>query len=291
MAGQTLTQIREILAASGLSPRHAFGQHFLVDLNLMRKLVGAAQVGAADVVLEVGCGTGSLTECLLETGARVVGVEIDRGLASILTQRLGGCPRFRCMAQDVLASKHAIEPRVLAALGDWEPCAGGERKLVANLPYQVATPLLLNLLIKPVDLSRMVCTVQREVALRLAAAPATAEYGVSSIVAQSFATLEVVARLGPEAFWPRPKVDSTMLVLRPKSAVQIDLADRGAFARFVQSAFAQRRKMLRKQMIAWGIKEPADRLEALAIRPDARPEAVSPADWRRLFQAFHSQRT
>ena len=140
MAGQILSEIRAVLAGAGLAPQHRFGQNFLIDLNLMRKLVDAADLSPADTVLEVGPGTGSLTEILLDRGVRVVAVEIDHGFQAILRERLGTHPRFTLIQADALATKHCVNPLVLKILSEQPPDAGGAYKLVANLPYQIATP-------------------------------------------------------------------------------------------------------------------------------------------------------
>ena len=155
MPGQTLREIRALLAAGGLNPQHRFGQNFLIDLNLMRKLVAAAELSPDDVVLEVGPGTGSLTEMLLDAGVRVVAVEIDRGFQAILRERLAANQRFTLVQGDALAGKHRVNPLVLNALRQTRPGAGGSYKLVANLPYQIATPQLVDLLLVEPQLERM----------------------------------------------------------------------------------------------------------------------------------------
>jgi 16S rRNA (adenine1518-N6/adenine1519-N6)-dimethyltransferase len=147
MPGQTLTEIRQLLDAAGLKPQHRFGQNFLIDLNLMRKLLAAGSPQAGDTILEVGAGTGSLTELLLESGARVIAVEIDRGLSGILRERLGEHPRLTLVQADALSGKNQVNPLVLRLLGERPPEAGGAYKLIANLPYQIATPLLMDLLL------------------------------------------------------------------------------------------------------------------------------------------------
>ena len=224
MPGQTLTEIRSLLAGAGLAPRQRYGQNFLNDLNLMRKLVAAAEIGPEDVILEVGAGTGSLTETLLKRGAHVVAVEIDRGLQALLRDRLGKHPRFTLVQADVLAGKHQINPLVLNILNEQQPGTGGGRKLVANLPYQIATPLLMELLCTSPPFERLACTVQKEVAERLAAQPRTAAYGPVSVISQTLAATELIAILPPSAFWPRPKVESIMLTVRPRPANQVDVA-------------------------------------------------------------------
>lgn len=285
MAGQTLTEIRTLLAAAGLSPQHRFGQNFLVDLNLMRKLVSAAGVCAADVVLEIGPGTGSLTEMLLERGARVVAVEIDRGLCGVLRSRLGDHPRFTLVQADVLASKHEINPLVMQRLSERPPDDGGGRKLAANLPYGVATSVLMNLLYAEPALRSLTCTIQREVGERLSAAPRSDAYGPISIVAQSLAQIEPVAILPPSVFWPRPEVESIMLTLRPRARESLDISDIPGFVSLVRRGFQQRRKMLRQIFREWSEQDAAAIFGAAGVNAADRPEDLDPAAWRRLSRA------
>jgi 16S rRNA (adenine1518-N6/adenine1519-N6)-dimethyltransferase len=207
---QTLSEIKDLLASRGLAPTKRLGQNFLVDQNLLRRLVEAAGVGPGDVVLEVGPGTGTLTEELLDRGCEVVACELDRGLADLLRERLGGrsAGRFTLVEGDCLAGKRAVNPEILAAIG------GRPFRLVANLPYGAATPLMLTLLVDHPACSAMHVTIQREVADRLRAAPGTKEYGELSIVAQALAELERICLAPPECFWPRPQVTSEMLSVR-----------------------------------------------------------------------------
>ncbi len=286
MPGQTLTEIRGLLALAGLAPQHSLGQNFLYDLNLMRKLVGAGEVGSTDTVLEVGPGTGSLTECLLARGATVVAVEIDRGLQDLLRARLGGEARFRLVAGDALAGKHRVSPAVVEALRAAPPRPGGHYKLVANLPYQVATPLLLELLLGEVSFERLVCTIQKEVGERLVAEAGTEAYGVVSVLTASLADVELVARVPPTAFWPQPKVESVMIRVRPKPSDTRPVADVAAFAALVQRAFQQRRKMLRRVLAEMGPAAMEAWLAAAGVSATSRPEDLTPAQWRRLFAAL-----
>lgn len=283
MAGQTQTQIRALLAAAGVAPRRRLGQNFLVDLNLMRKLVAAADLKPADVILEVGAGTGSLTEMLLEHGVRVVAIEIDRGLQTILRERLADHPRCTLIQADALAGKHQVNPLVLKTLEDRPPQAGGARKLVANLPYQIATPLLAELLVSGPALGRLTCTIQREVGERLGAQPRTNAYGPLSVIVQTVASVELVAILPRTAFWPRPDVESLMISIRPRPAEQIEVDDVADFARFVHRGFLHRRKMLRRIVRDWDLLDALAAFKLAGVNPDARPEELTPADWR----AFH----
>lgn len=279
MAGQTLSDVRALLATAGLKPQHRFGQNFLIDLNLMRKLVAAADVRATDVILEVGPGTGSLTECLLATGARVIASEIDNGLADLLRAHFADQPRFTLVEGDALAGKHAIQPELLEALAAADPAAGGARKLVANLPYQIATPLLIDLLHTRPPLASLTVTIQKEVGERLSAAARTDAYGPLAVIAQTLARIRTIAHLPPAAFWPRPQVDSVMVQLVPLADPPV--ADRAHFTTLVRRAFEQRRKMLRRIVRDW--KQPAalDALAAIGLSSDARPEELAPHDWQR----------
>ncbi len=287
MPGQTLSDIRALLAEAGLAPQHRFGQHFLIDLNLMRKLADSANLNPADTVLEVGAGTGSLTEILLDRGARVVAVEIDHGLQGVLRQRLGGHPRFTLVQGDALAGKHAVNPLVLRILAEQPPEAGGAYKLVANLPYEIATPLLVDLLYVTPRFEQLTCTIQREVGERLAGAPRTDAYGPVSVITQTLAETIPLSIIPATAFWPRPQIESIMVTLRPRPADQIGVGvnDVPRFVQLVQRAFQQRRKMLRRLFREWDECVALAVFQRAGISPDARPEELSPRDWRRLFAA------
>jgi 16S rRNA (adenine1518-N6/adenine1519-N6)-dimethyltransferase len=290
MPGQTVSEIRSLLAAAGLSPQHRFGQNFLVDLNLMRKLVQRAELCAADVVLEVGPGTGSLTEILLETGARVIAVEIDRGFQEILENRLAQQERFTLLRGDALAGKNHIQPAVLETLRAAQPGPGGARKLVANLPYQIATPLLIELLYVTPAVTRMTCTIQKEVGLRLAAAARSDAYGPISVLMQTLADVHTVAHLPPHVFWPVPGVESIMVDIRPHARSTQTAEKAAAFAEFVHRGFQQRRKMLRRILSDFPPDE-ADRIFSEAgVTATQRPEELSPATWQALHRAALQRR-
>ncbi len=285
MAGQTQSEIRALLAAAGLAPRHRYGQNFLIDLNLMRKVVAAADLQPADTVLEVGCGTGSLTELLLEAGVYVVGVEVDRGLQAILRDRLGGNPRFTLVAGDALAGKHDLNPELLAQLRQHPPGLAGNYKLVANLPYQIATPLLMELLYVQPRFGRLTCTIQKEVGQRLTAAPETDAYGPVSVIADTLAQTHLAATLPPTAFWPRPQVESVLLVIQPLPDPQLPAPDIPAFVAFVRTGFLHRRKMLRKMLLEQLGPHALAALQHAGVNPESRPEALEPRQWRDLFVA------
>lgn len=288
---QTLSEIRELLSAAGLRPQKRLGQNFLIDGNLMNKLVAAADVGPADIVLEVGAGTGSLTEMLLDRAGRVVAVEVDRGLAELLTERLAGRENLELLHEDVLETKSRISRAVLEALRDAKGPAGGRRGvlLVANLPYHVASPLLMDLLLCGVPFARYCFSVQREVAERITARPSTKSYGPISIVLQLCGQVHKIAHLPPQAFWPSPKVESTALRIDLDMGRFTERAPLGEFIDLVRLAFSHRRKTLNynlKQKY-----EPADfgpACAALGIDPTIRAEAIPPDEWYELYRRISS---
>ncbi len=280
---QTLSQIRELLAQRDLRPKHRFGQNFLHDHNQLRKIVAAAEVEPGDLILEVGPGTGTLTETLLEAGAEVLACEVDPDMAAIIADHVA--PRFpdrlTLVQTDCLSSKHAIAPELVVHLT--RPF-----KLVANLPYQIASPLISSLLI---DYSAATCaapclglfiTVQREAAERIVSGPRTKEYGVLSVLCQTFAIVETIARLSPGCFWPPPKVESAMIAIRPHTRPV--LADRRAYGVFLQRLFGQRRKQIggifgREQALPDG------------VQSTQRPEEVTVDQVVRLFRMLNGETT
>jgi len=287
--GQTLSQIRQLLAEAGVRPSTRLGQRFLIDLNLMRKVIRTAKVAAGDVVLEIGAGTGSLTGLLLEAGARVVAVEIDRRLAALLRRRIGEHPRLTLLEIDALAGKNRLNPAVLMALRARTPEVDGTYKLVANLPYQIATPVLMELLALRPPLHSMTCTVQREVAERLLAEPGRSDYGPASVITHLACEARLVTRLPASAFWPRPRVESALLHLTPHTPEQVGVEDLADLARFVRDAFTQRRKKLRHALRGLLGERVEAVLETCGISANLRPDQVPPCDWLRLYRRTRPQ--
>lgn len=231
---QTLSEIRFLLESRGLSPRHALGQNFLIDHNLIRKLVDASGVGPGDCVLEIGPGTGTMTEELLERGCEVVACELDPGLAGLLAETLGS--RIALIRGDCLASKSALNPEIVASL------RGRPFTLVSNLPYGAASPLMVTLLARHPECRGLFVTIQKEVAERLRASPGTKDYGELGVIAQAMAHIERIAALPGACFWPRPKVDSEMVSVRRRT--QPLTRDPDALSRMCRALFTKRRKQL-----------------------------------------------
>jgi len=254
---QTLNDIKALLATYGLHPKKKFGQNFLHDHHHLARIVAAADIRPGERVVEVGPGTGTLSEQLLDAGARLIVVEVDTDLEPILRAQLGDRARF--IFDDVLAGKHALNPALLGAVG------GEPFKLVANLPYQVASPLLVNLLIQTPAMSRAVVMVQREVADRLTAAPGSRDYGPISVMVQAACDVRRVAVLGPGCFWPPPQVDSAVVRLDRRADVPVDLSD---LSRLLHTLFSKRRKQLGTIL---GRSTPLPP----GISPDQRPEELT----------------
>lgn len=281
---QTKDTITTLLASAGTQPKHRFGQNFMIDGNLVRLIAAAGSPGPGDLVIEVGPGTGTLTEVLLASGAEVLAVEIDRDLAGVLRERLGGEERFSLIEGDALGSKHALTAglleRIEAARGlGGAGGAGRSVKLIANLPYNIASPLVIELLLAGVEL--LVFTVQKEVADRLRARAGEEAYGPISATCQMLSRVEVLRTLPPQAFWPPPKIDSALVRLTGEDRLG---GEGRAFGAFVQKLFGARRKMMRKAIAEW-TSDPEGVLGGLGIDPTARCEVLTPEQLWGVFGA------
>jgi 16S rRNA (adenine1518-N6/adenine1519-N6)-dimethyltransferase len=272
---QTKKEIQSLLEEAGAAPRHRLGQNFMIDGNLVRLVAQAAQIQPGDLVIEVGPGTGTLTEELLQSSGEILAVEIDRFLAELLRRRFAERPNFQLIEGDALAGKHAINAEILQKIGAAKS-AGRGVKLCANLPYNIASPLVVELLIAGVDL--LAFTVQVEVAERLRAA-AGKEYGPLSIVTQLLADVELMRTLPPQAFWPSPKIDSALVRLVRNDRLEERAAE---FSAFIHRVFSSRRKMIRKSLELAGVNSDIALKEA-GIAETLRPEDVTPAQWLSLF--------
>jgi 16S rRNA (adenine1518-N6/adenine1519-N6)-dimethyltransferase len=241
----------ERFARAGISPRTRLGQNFLVDLNLVRVLVEAADLGPGDVVLEVGTGTGSLTALMAAEAAAVVTVEVDKELFRLAGEQLRTLANVCMIQADALKNKSHFNPLVLETIDRQLSAAPGRQwKLAANLPYHVATPILTNCL----DLDRpprsMTVTIQKELADRIQAVPRTKDYGALSIWMQSQCRIELVRTMPPSVFWPRPKITSAILHITLDDQLRQRIPDRAFFHQFVRAMFSHRRKFLRSELIA-----------------------------------------
>lgn len=257
--------LRELMERHGVSPSRALGQNFVVDPNTVRKIAHLARVGPEDRVVEVGAGLGSLTLALAETGAAVTALELDRYLLPAL--------REVTEASDV----HVVEGDALTL--DWDATLGREPgwTMVGNLPYNVATTLVLHLLEHVPQIDQMLVMVQREVGERLAAAVGDKAYGIPSVKVAYWATATLVGRVPATVFVPQPRVESALVQLRRHEIVPD--VDYQRFCALVDAGFGQRRKMLRRSLA--GLVEPDD-LTRAGIAPQARAEELALQHWARL---------
>ena len=289
---QTLSFLRSLFQAHGLELKAKLGQNYLIDLNLIDLIVRAAELDAADCVLEVGTGTGALTARLADHAGAVVTIEIDRTFQPVAQQVVGERPNVTFLLGDCLESKNRLNPDMLAA---WEAAferhGCTRRKLVANLPYVIATPLVSNLLVAGTDVERMVVMVQWEIAERMRAVPGTKDYNALSVLVQSVADVSLVRKVLPGNFFPRPKVDSAIVMVRPNAEKRAKVGDVKRFRDFLRDLYVHRRKNLRQGLTGWPSgrkpKEEVDaKLAELGIDGGVRAEALDIEQHLRLAAAF-----
>ena len=277
---QTQSYLIQRFQEAGIQPQTRHGQNFLIDLNLLDLLVRTASVGPQDVVLEIGTGLGSLTTRLAAQAAAVITVEIDPQLFQLASEELAGLANVTMLQQDALRNKNTLHPDVLAAVrGQIAAHPGSQFKLVANLPYNVATPVLSNLLTAdPLPVS-MTATIQKELAERIVARPGTKDYSALSIWVQALCATEIVRELNLQVFWPRPTVHSAIIHILPVPFKRAAIDDVEFFHQFIRSLFFHRRKFLRGVLIST-FSEQLDKAtidEVLApfqLRADARAEQL-----------------
>ncbi|WP_323451456.1 16S rRNA (adenine(1518)-N(6)/adenine(1519)-N(6))-dimethyltransferase RsmA [Streptomyces yaizuensis] len=269
--------MRELAAALGVRPTKQRGQNFVIDANTVRRIVRTAGVRADDVVVEVGPGLGSLTLALLEAADRVVAVEIDDVLAAalpttILSRLPERAPRFALVHADAMLVEELPGPPPTA--------------LVANLPYNVAVPVLLHMLARFPTIERTLVMVQAEVADRLAASPGNKVYGVPSVKANWYAEVKRAGSIGRNVFWPAPNVDSGLVSLVRRDPPKTTATRAEVFA-VVDAAFAQRRKTLRAALAGWAGSPAAAEaaLVAAGISPQARGESLTVEEFARIAEA------
>ena len=284
---QNKKYIQQLLASAGAGPNKKFGQNFLIDLNLMKLLVETSATTKDDLVLEVGPGTGSLTQALAETAGMVITVEIDATLAKIAKMQLADFDNVEVINADVLKSKHIINPAVIEAISNHRKNFTGRFMLIANLPYSVATPLMLNLIVSEPHVDSMYVTVQREVAERMAAGPADNHYGILSITMAAAGCVEMIRTLKPAVFWPPPKVDSEMLSFVRDEKKFKRINDVEIFIETINLFMQHRRKTLKGcTKFAHGKLEKVDDWENIfekaKIDSQLRPEQLSPEDFIKI---------
>jgi 16S rRNA (adenine1518-N6/adenine1519-N6)-dimethyltransferase len=265
---QTLSYLQSRFKEAGIRPEVRHGQNFLIDLNLINVLVEAADPQVQDVILEVGTGMGSLTAKLAERAAAVVTVEIDQRMHSLAAEELENYDNITMLLQDALKSKNHLHPTVMQTVREKLAAEPGRQfKLAANLPYNIATPILSNLLTAdPVPVS-LTATIQKELADRIMAPPGTKDYSSLSIWMQALCDVELVRLLPPQVFWPMPKVQSAIIKIIPNAEKRARVSDLGFFHLFVRSIFLHRRKFLRSGIVH----AMSDRMDKTAVDETLEP--------------------
>lgn len=304
---QTLTFLRTLFQERGIEPKSKLGQNFLIDLNLIDVVLRAAELSSADLALEVGSGTGSLTMRLVEQAGAVVSVEVDPPFATMTRELMEthfriaealakptGARRehVRLLHADALATKNTLNPDLLQAVRELLESSPAKRvKLVANLPYAVAVPVMSNLLLTGLPVERMVGMIQWELAERLMAAPGTKDYGSLAVLVQSLAHVELVRKVPPSVFFPRPQVDSAIVLIRPDPAKRAHVGDVRRFRNFLRDLYVHRRKNLRGALsslpsgkLEKGVVD--ERLAELGLDGTGRAEALGLEDHLRLSRVF-----
>jgi len=267
------SEVRALLTQLDFHPSRVLGQNFLIDRNILNILLDAAELRPDDAVVEVGPGLGVLTAALLERVAAVTAVEKDNRLAPYLRARFADEPRLTLIHSDVLeCDLPALFPR-----------PGG--KLVANLPYAIAARLLVELTALPHPPALIVVTIQREVADRLAAAPATDDYGLLSILMQRHYAVATVKHISPSCFWPPPEVHSSIAKLVRRPAPLGGPADELALRELLRHAFSRRRKTMARSLRDL-VADPLPALAQAGIAPTARAEELAPEAWPALLRAL-----
>jgi len=289
---QTKSQIRELLEKSGIKPNKRFGQNFLIDLNLMKLLADAAEIQKTDVILEAGCGTGSFTAIMAERAGKIIAVEIDHNLYPIAKEQLSEFQNINLLNADILEGKNTINEQVTNMLSLAHKDFQGRILLVANLPYNVATPVMMNLITGKIKADAMFVTIQKEVAERMKALPGTSDYGALSIIMQALGDVKIIRILKPSVFWPRPQVDSAF-VKYVRSKEKCDrIPDVELFTKIVHVFLNHRRKTIH----ACSRLDEAKVIESdqwdeiftqCSINPKERPDQILPEKYIAMACCIH----
>ncbi|QDT24510.1 16S rRNA (adenine(1518)-N(6)/adenine(1519)-N(6))-dimethyltransferase RsmA [Gimesia chilikensis] len=295
---QTRSYLMRLFERHGFNPRSDLGQNFLIDLNIIEYVVEQGHIKPTDIVLEVGTGTGGMTTFMAQKARHVISVEYDRNmhtLASEATQKYDNITLLNC---DALKNKNRLNPIVLEEIDQQlKANPGSHLKLVANLPYNVATPIISNLVASDLPWNRMVVTIQYELGLKMSCKPATSNYGALSVWLQSQCFVKLLKKVGPTVFWPRPKVDSAIVQLTPNPPLKQKIEDRVFFQDFLRRVFQHRRKLMRSTLVGMYSKQ-LSKAEVDALleahgyeREKTRAEELTVPEMIELANAFQEQIT
>lgn len=277
-------QTKQLMNKYNLRPKKRLGQNFLINERIMEGIVAAAELELTDTVVEIGPGTGNLTLPLAQKAKQLLAIEIDGQLVPALRERLASYPNFKLLYQDVL--KVNLDQAVREAF----PEASYPYKVVANLPYYITTPIIMDLLEQRYKIKTMILMVQKEVGERIKACPGTKEYGALSVAVQYYAEPELVMKVPPSSFKPAPEVDSVVIRLRVREVPTVVPLDEKLFFRVVRAAFGQRRKTLTNALVSAFTELPKSDLinilEKIGIDPRIRGEQLGLADFAAIADAL-----
>lgn len=283
------TRTRAIMEKYGIHTKKGFGQNFLTDLNVLKNIVSAAEITRDDNVIEIGPGIGALTEQLAQAAGEVLALEIDQDLIPVLAEVLAPYDNVTVLNQDVLQAN--LPELIRQQFTD----PSRPIKVVANLPYYITSPILMNLLAAPVDWAAICVMMQKEVAQRLTAQPGTKQYGALTLAIEYQMTAEIAFNVSRRVFVPAPNVDSAIVVLRPRTTpLPVQPFNKQKLFGFIRGCFAHRRKSLWNNLQATVGKQPAVKekmqaiLTALAISPQTRPERLTLEQFIELANALHA---
>jgi 16S rRNA (adenine1518-N6/adenine1519-N6)-dimethyltransferase len=276
-----VVSLMQELRSRGVSPKRALGQHFLVDQGIAQKIVRLADLGPEDCVIEIGPGMGVLTFLMLPHVKQVVAVELDQGMAEWLREKGQGMTSLTIVRQDALDFDFTTAAKAV----------GRRLKVVANLPYNISTPVIFRLLENRLFFSHLTLMLQREVAQRISASPGSKAYGLLSIFTQLYTSPKIMMRVPPEAFYPRPKVESALVGFEILECPRIAINDDGFFQKVVRASFAQRRKTIcnslkNSPLVLGSGKEIEAALLAAGIDPRRRAETLDLSEFQRLAEAL-----
>jgi 16S rRNA (adenine1518-N6/adenine1519-N6)-dimethyltransferase len=293
---QTKQQIQQLLASAGVEPNKRLGQNFLIDLNLMRLLVDNANIGNDDIVLEVGCGTGSLTQALAECAGKVIAVELDETLAKIAAKELANAGNVEVINADILESKSTINRTISGAVELARKNRSGRFLLVSNLPYSIASPLMMDLITSSIVTDAMHVTVQKEVAGRMAAGPGDKHYGTLSIYLAATGDVKTERVLKPTVFWPQPQVNSAMISFVRKAEKVSQIQSMELLGEVINLFMQHRRKMVKActRFVAGKLAEInnwPEIFQRCSIDPHNRPEQLRPEDFISISNLCHEYLT
>jgi 16S rRNA (adenine1518-N6/adenine1519-N6)-dimethyltransferase len=285
----SISTVRKMMERYELHPKKKWGQNFLVDQNILNKIITACKLEQDSLVVEIGPGMGALTQRLADTGSRVLSIDIDQQLKPILEESVGGYENVRVIFGDIL--EHNLEQELIQAFGLAKITP---YKVCANIPYNITTPIIFNLLEQCPNLQAAVLMVQKEVAVRLAAGPGNKDYGLLTLNVAYYAEVEMITQVSHNCFYPRPEVDSSVVKITPypDGRKKVTVKDEQVFKHFMKAAFQKRRKTILNSCVSFFKLQKAEAirlLQEVQINPETRPEQLTLENFARITDMFWKQ--